>query len=69
MTGACEECGNDDPTEGSRLCLDCLEAVSVTRTCPVHGPACVDCSWWDALILRVESDRDDPPTEREDWKR
>lgn len=24
-TGACEECGNDDPRSGYRLCLDCLE--------------------------------------------
>jgi hypothetical protein len=23
--GACEECGDDDPTEGHRVCLDCLE--------------------------------------------
>lgn len=24
---ACVECGNDDPTEGYVLCLDCLEEV------------------------------------------
>jgi DNA (cytosine-5)-methyltransferase 1 len=27
---ACVECGNDDPTEGSVLCLDCLEAGLVS---------------------------------------
>lgn len=25
--GACIECGNDDPTEGYRVCSDCLEAL------------------------------------------
>jgi hypothetical protein len=23
--GACENCGNDDPCDGYRLCSDCLE--------------------------------------------
>ena len=25
---ACEECGNDDPAEGHRLCTDCLEELT-----------------------------------------
>ena len=25
FTGACVECGNDDPLAGHRKCLDCLE--------------------------------------------
>ena len=31
---ACEECGNDDPTEGHSFCLDCLEK---------YGPEGVGC--------------------------
>lgn len=25
--GACEECGNDDPSEGRRYCTDCCELL------------------------------------------
>jgi site-specific DNA-methyltransferase (adenine-specific) len=35
---ACEECGNDDPTEGYRVCSDCLPLIGdAAKIVPDHG--------------------------------
>lgn len=51
---ACSECGNDEPTEGHSVCLDCLEAAT-----PVPGnPRWPGPSYKSGCVATIHRDYD-----------